>query len=252
MSPPTARSMPSSPSRIPYGPRPAVPLAGSATLPRERIASVPQPSSRSVTPCPSAILERRDVKPDEDLGGTSKSVALYDPYGLPEGRMSVSSSQGPGDVVDGTLQQPPPQQHSLYRQKSRKYAENPMATLGGKAQPPSPHRVNEVRMIDIPPQGVPVERGSPVRRSFRKESNSAMEVVASVHGSMVSPVFVDLPPGHGTRPFQGAVPPGDPHTRFVEMCGIVPNPQGEAHKFRLVFLRNVWSSTMALFMFTAM
>ncbi|KAL2097412.1 hypothetical protein ACEWY4_006619 [Coilia grayii] len=219
MSPPTARSMPSSPSRIPYGPRSSVPLAGSATLPRDRLSSVPQPTSRSVTPCPSAILERRDVKPDEDLGG-SKSVALYDAYGLPEGRLSVSSSQGthgPGEVVDGAA--PPPQQqqqqqHSLYRQKSRKYAENPMATLGGKAQPPSPHRVNEVRMIDMPPQGVPLERGSPVRRSFRKDSNGAMEVVASVHGSMVSPVFVDLPPGHGARPFQAVpgMPPGDHHT----------------------------------------
>ncbi|XP_076149544.1 sickle tail protein homolog isoform X7 [Alosa pseudoharengus] len=214
VSPPTARSMPSSPSRIPYGPRPSLPLAGSTTLPRERLASAPQPSSRSVTPCPSAILERRDVKPDEDLGGGSKSVALYEPYGHPEGRLSVSSSQGPGDAVDGALQQqpPPPQQHSLYRQKSRKYAENPMASLGGKAQPPSPHRVNEVRMIDMPPQGVPVERGSSMRRSFRKDSNSTMEVVASVHGSMVSPVFVDLPPGHGTRPFQTGVPPGTHHT----------------------------------------
>ncbi|XP_041927086.1 sickle tail protein isoform X5 [Alosa sapidissima] len=213
MSPPTARSMPSSPSRIPFGPRPSLPLAGSATLPRERLASAPQPTSRSVTPCPSAILERRDVKPDEDLGSGSKSMALYEPYGHPEGRLSVSSSQGPGDAVDGALQQqPPPQQHSLYRQKSRKYAENPMASLGGKAQPPSPHRVNEVRMIDMPPQGVPVERGSSMRRSFRKDSNGTMEVVASVHGSMVSPVFVDLPPGHGTRPFQTGVPPGTHHT----------------------------------------
>ncbi|XP_063075129.1 sickle tail protein homolog isoform X3 [Engraulis encrasicolus] len=237
MSPPTARSMPSSPSRIPYGPRAtatAGPLAGSATLPRDRLSSVPQPTSRSVTPCPSAILERRDVKPDEDLGSGSKVVALYDPYGVPEGRLSVSSSQGPhgpGDVVDGAApppqqqqqQPPPPSQHSLYRQKSRKYAENPMATLGGgKAQPPSPHRVNEVRMIDMPPPGVPpMERGSPVRRSFRKESNGGMEVVASVHGSMVSPVFVDLPPGHGGgRPFQGVpgvVPPGDHHTSSERM-----------------------------------
>ncbi|XP_031418717.2 sickle tail protein isoform X3 [Clupea harengus] len=218
MSPPTARSMPSSPSRIPYGPRPSGPMPGSVTLPRDRISSAPQPATRSVTPCSSAILERRDVKPDEDLGG-SKSVALFDPYGIPEGRLSVSSTQGPhgphgpGDVVDGALQQQQQQQqHSLFRQKSRKYSENPLATLGGKTQPPSPHRVNEVRMIDVPPQGVPVERGSPVRRSFRKNSNGAMEGVPGVHGAGVSPVFVDLPPGHGTRPFQSGVSPGDPHT----------------------------------------
>ncbi len=97
MSPPTPRSMPSSPSRIPFGHVVAMP--GGATLPRDRISNAPP--SRSITPCSSAILERRDVKPDEDL--SSKSVTLYsEAYGSPEARLSVSSSQGShtGDVPD--------------------------------------------------------------------------------------------------------------------------------------------------------
>uniref|UniRef100_A0A8C1L2E8 Si:ch211-207d6.2 n=1 Tax=Cyprinus carpio TaxID=7962 RepID=A0A8C1L2E8_CYPCA len=71
LSPPTPRSMPSSPSRIPFGHSVAMP--GGATLPRDRMSSAPP--SRSITTCSSAILERRDVKPDEDL--SSKSVPLY-------------------------------------------------------------------------------------------------------------------------------------------------------------------------------
>uniref|UniRef100_A0AAY4AIP2 Actin interacting protein 3-like C-terminal domain-containing protein n=1 Tax=Denticeps clupeoides TaxID=299321 RepID=A0AAY4AIP2_9TELE len=225
MSPPMARSMPSSPSRIPYGPRNGASMTGSITLPRERLSSAPPPS-RSITPCPSSILERRDVKPDEDLGG-SKSLTLYDPYALPEGRLSIASSQGshPGDVVDGPFLQHrgsvkspnsyaenTEQQHSIYRQKSRKYSESPMSPLGVKTPPLSPHRVNEVRMVDMPPQ-VALERSSSMRRSVRKDSNGGMEGVGRVRGNMASPVFVDLPPGHSDRSFQGPANPNDPHTR---------------------------------------
>ncbi|XP_028825277.1 sickle tail protein homolog isoform X1 [Denticeps clupeoides] len=224
MSPPMARSMPSSPSRIPYGPRNGASMTGSITLPRERLSSAPPPS-RSITPCPSSILERRDVKPDEDLGG-SKSLTLYDPYALPEGRLSIASSQGshPGDVVDGPFLQHrgsvkspnsyaenTEQQHSIYRQKSRKYSESPMSPLGVKTPPLSPHRVNEVRMVDMPPQ-VALERSSSMRRSVRKDSNGGMEGVGRVRGNMASPVFVDLPPGHSDRSFQGPANPNDPHT----------------------------------------
>uniref|UniRef100_A0A8B9LLZ0 Actin interacting protein 3-like C-terminal domain-containing protein n=1 Tax=Astyanax mexicanus TaxID=7994 RepID=A0A8B9LLZ0_ASTMX len=200
MSPPAARSMPSSPSRLAYASR----TAGSATLPRERMSSAPP--ARSTTPCSSVILERRDVKPDEDVG----------PYSPSEARLSLASSQ---DIPDGAVffphrysEVPDNPQHSLYRQKSRKYSENQHTVpLGAKTPPPSPHRVNEVRMIDIHPgqnthmmaQGQ--DRSSPMRRSFRKDSNGGMEVVARVRGNMASPVFADLPPGHGDRSFQGSV-----------------------------------------------
>ncbi|XP_043085498.1 sickle tail protein homolog [Puntigrus tetrazona] len=213
MSPPTPRSMPSSPSRIPFGHSVAMP--GGATLPRDRMSNAPP--SRSITPCSSAILERRDVKPDEDL--SSKSTPLYpEAYGSPEARLSVASSQGShtGDVPDGAAYiqhrstiksvgaytDGQDLQHSLYRQKSRKYSESQLASMGSKTPPASPHRVNEVRMIDMLPgqnshmasQGVAAERASPVRRSFRKDSNGAVEVATRVRGNVASPVFADLPP----------------------------------------------------------
>ncbi|XP_042630354.1 sickle tail protein homolog isoform X1 [Cyprinus carpio] len=234
MSPPTPRSMPSSPSRIPFGHSVAMP--GGATLPRERLSNVPP--SRFITPCPSAILERRDVKPDEDL--SSKSVPLYsEAYGSSEARLSVASSQGShtGDIPDGAVYiqhrsiksvgayaDGQDLQHSLYRQKSRKYSESQLASMGSKTPPASPHRVNEVRMIDMlpgqnshmPSQGVAAERASTVRRSFRKDSNGAMEVATRVRGNVVSPVFADLPPGHGERPFQGHVAAGNPQSERIK------------------------------------
>ncbi|KAF5908973.1 sickle tail protein isoform X1, partial [Clarias magur] len=189
LSPPLARSVPSSPSRFSYNSRT---MPAGATLPRERMSS---------TPSSSAILERRDVKPDEDV----------DPYGFPETRLSMS------EAPDGTVFH----HHSLYRQKSRKYSENLNSPLSPKAQktpPASPHRVNEVRMIDIHPgqnAHVMVERTGSLRRSFRKESNGTLEAAARARGSMTSPVYADL---HGERPFQGLVPRADPQgKRMKEM-----------------------------------
>ncbi|XP_051553349.1 sickle tail protein homolog isoform X2 [Myxocyprinus asiaticus] len=235
MSPPTPRSVPSSPSRMPYSH--SVSMLGGATLPRDHLSSVPP--CRSITPCPSAILERRDVKPDDDL--SNKSVPLYeDNYAPSEARLSVASSQGShtGDVPDGVAYiqhrssikstgaytEGQDQQHTLYRQKSRKYSESQLTAMGSKTLPASPHRVNEVRMIDMHPgqnshmssQGVAVERGSPVKRSFRKDSNGTMEVVTRVRGNMASPVFADLPPGHGERPFHGHVSAGDPQAERIK------------------------------------
>ncbi|XP_034053329.1 sickle tail protein homolog isoform X17 [Gymnodraco acuticeps] len=180
--PSTPHSMPPSPSRIPFGPRQG-PIPGSATIPRERL---PNASPRSISPCPSAILERRDVKPDEDRGGKSHSLSrgnegLYaDPYLLQDGRMAHGSHPNPGsDVPDhgmggfhrasirstGSYSGPSPtdsmEHPSLYRQKSRN---SQLPTLGSKTPPPSPHRMAEVRMIDIhgghphgpPPHGMPI------------------------------------------------------------------------------------------------
>ncbi|KAM9553484.1 sickle tail protein-like isoform 18-T18 [Salvelinus alpinus] len=235
LSPPTAHSLPPSPSRIPFGPRPGS-MPGTATMPRERISNA-TPPARSVSPCPSAILERRDVKPDEDLSAMSPSLlrggeGLYaDPYLLlNEGRMGHGLAHGghppAGDIVDhgslagyhrvsirstGSYSGPSPteamEQPSLYRQKSRKYGDSQLPTLGSKTPPPSPHRMAEVRMIDIhgappPPSGIPQERSSPIRQSLRKE-----EVVKS-RSSMASPVVPDLQGGHGPIP-----PANDPQTR---------------------------------------
>ncbi|XP_040921255.1 sickle tail protein homolog isoform X3 [Toxotes jaculatrix] len=242
--PPTPHSMPPSPSRIPFGPRQGS-IPGSATIPRDRLSNA-NPPARSISPCPSAILERRDVKPDEDMGGKSHSLArgnegLYaDPYLLQEGRMSMATAHGPhpspgldgpehgmggfhrasirstssysGPSPTDTIDHP-----SLYRQKSRN---SQLPTLGSKTPPPSPHRMAEVRMIDIhggpphggpphgvpphgvPPHGVPMERSSPVRQSFRKEEITGTKP----RNSMGSPVVSDLP-GH----LQGPIPPASDH-----------------------------------------
>ncbi|XP_072235057.1 sickle tail protein homolog isoform X2 [Leuresthes tenuis] len=233
--PPSPHSMPPSPSRIPFGPRQGS-IPGSATIPRDRLSN---PPARSISPCPSAILERRDVKPDENMGGKSHSLTranegLYvDPYLLQEGRISMATAHGPhpnpgldgpehgiggfhrasirstssygGPSPTDTIDHP-----SLFRQKSRN---SQLPTLGSKTPPPSPHRMTEVRMIDIhsgpphgvPPHGVPIERSSPVRQSFRKEEVTGIKP----RNSMGSPVISD-PQGHS----QGPIPaPTEHHTR---------------------------------------
>ncbi|XP_077952065.1 sickle tail protein homolog isoform X30 [Gasterosteus aculeatus] len=180
--PPSPHSMPPSPSRIPFGPRQGS-IPGNGTIPRDRLSSANAPA-RSSSPCPSAILERRDVKPDEDRGGKSQSLprgneSLYaDPYLLQDGRMNMAAAHGPqpNPGIDGTDHAmggfhrasirstssyggPSPtdtmDHPSLYRQKSRN---SQLPTLGSKTPPPSPHRMAEVRMIDIhggPPHGGP-------------------------------------------------------------------------------------------------
>uniref|UniRef100_A0A8C4GPT9 Si:ch211-285f17.1 n=1 Tax=Dicentrarchus labrax TaxID=13489 RepID=A0A8C4GPT9_DICLA len=247
--PPAPHSMPPSPSRIPFGPRQGS-IPGSATIPRDRLSNA-NPPARSISPCPSAILERRDVKPDEDMGGKSHSLArgnegLYaDPYLLQEGRMGMVTAHGPhpnpgldgpehgmggfhrasirstssysGPSPTDTMDHP-----SLYRQKSRN---SQLPTLGSKTPPPSPHRMAEVRMIDIhggpphgvpphgvpphgvpphgvPPHGVTMERSSPVRQSFRKEEVTGTKP----RSNMGSPVVADLQ-GH----LQGPIPPASDH-----------------------------------------
>ncbi|XP_047205170.1 sickle tail protein homolog isoform X5 [Girardinichthys multiradiatus] len=240
--PSSPHSMPPSPSRIPFGQRQnSVP--GNATIPRDRMSNV-NPSARSISPCPSAILERRDVKPDQDLGGKSHTLTrgnegLYaDPYLLQEARIGMVAGHGPhsnpgldgpehgmggfhrasirstssygGPSPTDTMDHPP-----LYRQKSRN---SQLPTLGSKTPPPSPHRMTEVRMIDIhsipphgvpphavPPHGIALERGSPVRQSIRKEEVAGTKP----RNSMGSPVAPE-PQGHSQGPSPA---PGDQETR---------------------------------------
>ncbi|XP_044082841.1 sickle tail protein homolog isoform X8 [Neovison vison] len=204
---PVPHSMPPSPSRIPYGGTRPMVVPGNATIPRDRLSSLPV--SRSISPSPSAILERRDVKPDEDMGG--KNIAMYrnegfytDPYLYHEGRMSIASSHGghPLDVPDHiiayhrtairsasaycnpSLQAEMHMEQSLYRQKSRKYPESHLPTLGSKTPPASPHRVSDLRMIDLhahhnahgPPHTLQPERASPSRQTFKKEPGTLVYI----------------------------------------------------------------------------
>ncbi|CAK6432820.1 unnamed protein product [Pipistrellus nathusii] len=207
---PVPHSMPPSPSRIPYGGGRPMMIPGNATIPRDRLSSLPV--SRSISPSPSAILERRDVKPDEDMSG--KSIAMYrnegfyaDPYLYHEGRMSIASSHGGGahplDVPDHIIAyhrtairsasaycSPALQaemhleQQSLYRQKSRKYPDSHLPTLGSKTPPASPHRVADLRMVDMhahhnahgPPHTLQPERASPSRQPFKKEPGTLVYI----------------------------------------------------------------------------
>ncbi|XP_048868349.1 sickle tail protein homolog isoform X4 [Brienomyrus brachyistius] len=207
LSPPSPQSMPPSPSRIPYGPRSGI-LPGGATLPRERLANVSP--GRAASPCPSAILERRDVKPDDDVGLKGATLArgdsLYgDPYLLHEGRLSIASSHSshPADLVDHVAMPPyhrrpvpsPYEDPALYRQKSRKFVDPQLPSLACKTPPPSPHRGEA---------SLQLERASPIRQSFRKDS---VDSLSKARGNMTSPDLLPLQ-GHGTSPS-----PKDPQTR---------------------------------------
>ncbi|XP_017165707.1 sickle tail protein isoform X4 [Poecilia reticulata] len=190
MSPPMVRSMPSSPSRLAYGGggflgKIGMVDPGSTTIPHER-----QPGrgrSSTMFSSSSAILERRDVKPDGDMSKSSGLVlrgeggSHYPEYyrsasvEVGRGHHSISSycssppmlTGGTAEVgvpgIPGGLQQyrasiKPLMVHgesiqnhsnSLRRQKNRKYGDNQIHLLGYKSPPPSPHnKGNEVRMFN--------------------------------------------------------------------------------------------------------
>ncbi|XP_038611692.1 sickle tail protein homolog isoform X8 [Tachyglossus aculeatus] len=232
---PVAHSMPPSPSRIPYGGVRSMVVPGNATLPRDRLSSMPV--SRSVSPSPSAILERRDVKPDEDLSG--KNLALFrneglyaDPYMYHEARMSIASAHTghPLDVPDHVIayhrtairsasaycsptMQAEMMEQSLYRQKSRKYPDSHLPMLGSKTPPASPHRVPDIRMMDLhphpnalmAPHALPPDRASPSRQSFKKELGPVVYVESKAARNPAGlPVMVDVIEkpafGYGTMP----------------------------------------------------
>ncbi|NXY01525.1 SKT protein, partial [Pteruthius melanotis] len=221
---PVPHSMPPSPSRIPYGGGRPMGVPGNATIPRDRLSSVP--ASRSISPSPSAILERRDVKPDEDMSNKNltlmRNESLYgDPYLFHEGRMSVAAphSGHPLDVPDHIVAyhrsamrssstycnpslQPEMLEQSLYRQKSRKYPESHLPTLGSKTPPASPHRAADMRMIDIHPHHGPhihahtlqPDRSSPSRQSFKKEPGAPVFVDAKARSAVGLPGMAEAVP----------------------------------------------------------
>ncbi|XP_009632829.1 sickle tail protein homolog isoform X1 [Egretta garzetta] len=221
---PVPHSMPPSPSRIPYGGGRPMGVPGNATIPRDRLSSMP--ASRSISPSPSAILERRDVKPDEDMSNKNlaliRNEGLYgDPYLFHEGRMSVAASHSghPLDVPDHILayhrgavrssstycnpsMQPEMLEQSLYRQKSRKYPESHLPTLSSKTPPASPHRVADMRMIDIhphhsahiPPHTIQPDRSSPSRQSFKKEPGPPVFVDAKARSALGLPGMAEAVP----------------------------------------------------------
>ncbi|XP_052398539.1 sickle tail protein homolog isoform X16 [Carassius gibelio] len=223
MSPTTPHAMPSSPSRIPFGPRTSG--SGVATMPRERAAHT-LPATSPVcpsSPCMSAILERRDVKPDDDVAAKSMSLPARaeshyaDPYMLhhhappPDTvdytyhRATMRSYSNPGVPME------PTDHPSLFRQKSRKYTDSQLPMLGSKTPPHSPQRMGEVRMMDIhtvqPQSSMTLERASPIRQSFRKETPLSMDTMVKARGGMGSPATPDL------QVHNPLAPSTDPQTR---------------------------------------
>ncbi|XP_048030713.1 sickle tail protein homolog isoform X4 [Megalobrama amblycephala] len=221
MSPTTPHALPPSPSRIPFGPRTSG--GGVATMPRERAGHTLPAPARASSPCPSAILERRDVKPDEDVAAKSMSLPsraeshYADPYMLhhqalpPDAvdhayhRATIRSYSNPGVPME------PMDHHSLFRQKSRKYTDSQLPMLGSKTPPSSPHRMGEMRMMDIhtgqPQSSMTLERASPVRQSFRKEAPVTMDTMVKTRGGMGSPATPDL------QVHNPLAPSTDPQTR---------------------------------------
>ncbi|KAJ8254240.1 hypothetical protein COCON_G00208520 [Conger conger] len=170
---------------------------------------------------PPAILERRDVKPDEEVSGKNmvvlKNEGLYaDPYGmLHEGRLSIASTQSLAAIAD-PFSFPAPGglyrrgsvrslstysaaalqgelEEALYKPGGPLYTDSYASTLGmGFRLPPSsPQKIPDMQMRDRDSYSGPPSRASPVRQTFRKDSGS---------------VFVESPksrPGSGSEPLGG-------------------------------------------------
>nr|XP_013804680.1 PREDICTED: sickle tail protein homolog [Apteryx mantelli mantelli] len=225
----------------PGGSRPSSAAHPSHAMPSSpRLSSLP--ASRSISPSPSAILERRDVKPDEDMSNKNlaliRNEGLYgDPYLFHEGRMSVAAPHPghPLDVPDhivayhrGTMRSSstycnpsmPPEmlEQSLYRQKSRKYPESHLPTLGSKTPPASPHRAADVRMVDVhphhnahvPPHAIQPDRSSPGRQSFKKEPGPPMFAEAKARSALGLPGMAEAAPSPADRQAFGYGSPAMP------------------------------------------
>ncbi|XP_028826716.1 SRC kinase signaling inhibitor 1 isoform X3 [Denticeps clupeoides] len=152
-------------------------------------------------PSPSAILERRDVKPDEEMTSSSKSVVLLknesiyaDPYALVhEGCLSIASPQALAAMRDPLYRRGSVRSLSsysaaalqseldgaLYRPGGPLYAD-PYATIGFRSLPPaSPQKLPDGRDSYTSQPG----RGSPARQIFRKDGVVFVENPKSGSGS---------------------------------------------------------------------
>lgn len=188
----------------------------------------PSPShgqAQGLTPSSSAILERRDVKPDEEMSGKNmvllKNEGLYaDPYSLVhEGRLSIASTQSLATIADpfgfpvsgglyrrgsvrslstysaAALQSD--LEDSLYKPSGSLYSDtygtSSTLGMGFRLPPSSPQKVPDVQLRDRDLFTGSPSRGSPVRQTFRKDSAS-------------SSVFVESPK---SRPSSSSEPIGD-------------------------------------------
>ncbi|XP_069490775.1 SRC kinase signaling inhibitor 1 isoform X4 [Ambystoma mexicanum] len=234
--PPVLQSSSPARSRMSYsGGRPPS-FAGSPVHHAERHSNLPP--AQGVSPSPSAILERRDVKPDEDLANKNvvlvKNEGLYaDPYGMVhEGRLSISSTQslaGMGDPFSypgglykrgsvrslstysaAALQSE--LEDTLYKTNSQIYSDPYGPGMGFRMPPSSPQKMTDGRLVDVQ-QGQsphstysgPSSRSSPVRQSFRKDSSSSVFMDSPVNKTRNSSSSgpPEAFPGPGERSLSG-------------------------------------------------
>ncbi|NXO28006.1 SRCN1 inhibitor, partial [Cisticola juncidis] len=215
--PPVLPSSSPSRSRMSYsGGRPPS-YAGSPVHHGERLSGLPP--APGVSPSPSAILERRDVKPDEDLAGKNvvlvKNEGLYaDPYGMVhEGRLSITSTQSLAGVGDpfgysgglykrGSVRSlstysaaalQTELEDGLYKPSAPIYSDTYGPGLGFRMPPSSPQKMVEPGQSPHSPYSGPPSRSSPVRQSFRKDSSC-------------SSVFMDGPVGKTRNPSSSGPP----------------------------------------------
>ncbi|KAM9746574.1 SRC kinase signaling inhibitor 1 isoform 5-T5 [Menidia menidia] len=189
-----------------------------------------------LSPSPSAILERRDVKPDEEVSGKNKALmkseGLYaDPYSLMhEGRLSIASTQSLAAIGDpfsfpvttglyrrgsvrslstysaaalqGDLED------SFYKPGGPLYSDTySSATLGmGFRMPPSsPQKIPDMQLRDRDSYSSS-PRASPVRQTFRKDSASSSVFVESPKSRPSSgsdPLCLTAGPGEANRASSG-------------------------------------------------
>lgn len=193
-------------------------------------------ANAGLSPSPSAILERRDVKPDEEVSAKNmalmKNEGLYaDPYSLMhEGRLSIASTQSLAAIGDpfnfpvstglyrrgsvrslstysaaalqGDLED------SLYKPGGSLYSDTySSATLGmGFRMPPSsPQKIPDMQLRDRDSYSSSPSRASPVRQTFRKDSASSVFVESpkSRPSSSSEPLCLTAGPGEGGRATPG-------------------------------------------------
>ncbi len=194
-------------------------------------------ANAGLSPSPSAILERRDVKPDEEVSAKNmalmKNEGLYaDPYSLMhEGRLSIASTQSLATIGDpfsfpvssglyrrgsvrslstysaaalqGDLED------SIYKPGGSLYSDTySSATLGmGFRMPPSsPQKIPDMQLRDRDSYSSSPSRASPVRQTFRKDSASSSVFVESPKSrpsSSSEPLCLTAGPGEGGRATPG-------------------------------------------------
>ncbi|XP_048416651.2 SRC kinase signaling inhibitor 1 isoform X3 [Stegostoma tigrinum] len=193
-------------SRMSYsGGRPPS-YTGSPVHHPERLGGMPP--SQPISPSPSAILERRDVKPDEDMSNKNvvlmKNEGLYaEPYAMmADGRLSIASTQSLAGMQDpfsfpgglyrrGSMRSlstysatglQSDLEDAFYKPSAQIYSDGYGAGLGYRMPPSSPQKMGDIQQGQTPhsPYSGPPSRSSPVRQSFRKEPGSAVVMESTV------------------------------------------------------------------------